>query len=127
MVVASADTIEFKGDIDGNATVDDVTYYLRSKTSPSNPNQKLFSRKVAGGSQLVMDAGVTKLKFAYYYQTGAKMAFPITGARLDSIRAVRVTLDVESSSPSMTYGGKDTIIYNGAHWDQFIVPKAIKY
>ena len=120
---AGADSIVFYSDIDNNGTIDAIKYF--TKPMPAgyarvNPNHKLLYRKVNAGSAVPMNLGVTKLKLGYYDLAGTKTAV------LSDIKAIKISLDVESNFPSVNAGGGDTV-YNAVHWEQFIVPKALHF
>ena len=122
-IIANADTIKFRGDIDGSGLVSTVAYYLGSKVpadQTTNPNLRWLYRSVNVGNVSGMNLGVTNFKLAYYNASGA-----VTSV-LGSIRAIRVTMDVESAMLSTTSGGKDKV-YNKIRRQQYIVPKALHW
>ena len=130
---ASPDSLRFKYDPDGNGVPDSVSYYAGPKNSAANPNQRSLVRIYDGVSQK-MNLGLTNLKFFYYDSFGTATIV------LKNIIAVRVKLDVESDFRSVTAGGTSTpgdvlgskpgaadTVYNGVHWEQYIVPKRLHY
>lgn len=123
--IRTADTssIKFYTDIDNNGTLDSVQYYTGAMGAGSgqiNPHHKLLYRKINTKNPTAMKLGMTNFKLTYYDSAGTKTA------TVSKIRAIKVSLDVESDVKSEGAGGQD-VVYNVVHWQQFIVPKSFHF
>ena len=120
IVAADSASIKFLADIDGDGDVDNVWYYVGSPNqllSTPNPDDRPLYRIVNGQTVKATSDGIVAFRFSYYNALGKATAV------VDSIRAIKVSLDVESPYP---YTDVDSSTYSGAHWETDIVPRNIQ-
>ena len=98
---------------------DSIEYILGTPvTSSQNPNDMHLLR-IENVSTVSISYSVTQFNLTYYNASDSVLAFPITGARLDSIRSVRIKLKLES--PSLIDGS-----YAGAYYEKLIYPRNLQ-
>jgi hypothetical protein len=123
--IQSADStgIAFKSDLQNNGSVATVQYLLGSSvTTTKNPNDRIIIRQV-GGQAINANVGLTYLQIAYFDTLGRQIQCPIsTKARLDSIKAIRLKIRLESSEPVYSFVS-NVATYQSVYWEKTIYPK----
>ncbi|HEY6190983.1 MAG TPA: hypothetical protein VI215_01515 [Bacteroidota bacterium] len=122
---ATPDSINMKGDIDSNETVDNIWYYW-GKTRPAgnvNPQSRYLYRSVNGVVQ-VMNDGITLLHFAYFDSLGNQLTASPHVASPSKINSVKVTINLASPFPSQISTHDTT--YSYANWEQTLKPRNLK-
>ena len=114
ITIADSSRIQFYRKIDRFSIGDPelITWELTSDPIPEtpNPNDRVLLRRVeSGGIEEVTEirTGVTKFKLWYFDEHGLStlpssgefMPTPITGAYLDSVKQIYVTLELQSAEP----------------------------
>jgi hypothetical protein len=98
---------------------DSIEYILGTPvTSSQNPSDRHLLR-IENVSSVSISYSVTRFKLTYYNANDVKMTTPVTGTMLDSIRAIRIQLSLES--PSLIDGS-----YSGATYDKLIYPRNLQ-
>lgn len=114
LVSATQNSITFKGDIDNNGTVDDVTWKFDKTqpiTSTSNPNDYTLTRTVDGVTTN-MSLGVTKFNITLYDGQGNVVT------NVSSAKRIKVELVCES--PESMDGS-----YYPASWQKIFAPVSL--
>jgi hypothetical protein len=99
--IALADTsrIRFYSDIKNNGAVILIEYQLLEPNASSlNPRDRKLIR-MENTSTVYINYSVTKFKFTYYDTRDSLMVAPVTNALRDSIRSIRIHLELESPAP----------------------------
>ena len=121
---ADSSGIRFKSDILNDSSVVTVQYALGGDvTTTKNPTDKFISRIVDGQPTITANVGLTYIHFAYFDSLGRELTTPLTTmARLDSIKAIRVKIRLESAEPvSLPYSMTPT--YQSVFWEKTIYPR----
>jgi type II secretory pathway component PulJ len=95
---ADSNSITFLADIDGDSTMNSISYYLGDTTelaSTPNPRDRLLYRVADGVVKQEANLGVTKFKLIYFDVIGDTMDLPI--ADLALIKSVEISLTIEDS------------------------------
>lgn len=120
--VVAADTshLKFRANLqDVPGARDSVEYILGTPvTTSQNPRDKHLLR-VENISHVSISYSVTRFRLTYYNARDSVMATPVTGAMLDSIRAVKVYLALESPQPFDSS-------YAGAFYEKIIYPRNLQ-
>jgi hypothetical protein len=87
-------------------------------TTSVNPRDKHLLR-VENITHVSISYSVTRFRLTYYDSEDSVMATPVVGAMLDSIRAVKVYLALESPQP---YDSS----YAGAFYEKIIYPRNLQ-
>ncbi len=124
--IQSADStnIAFKSDLTNSGTVVSVQYSLGDTVSSTrNANDRMLIRQATGQQTINANVGMTYLRFAYFDTLGRELQYPLnTKARLDSIKAIRIKIRLESSEP--VYSSLSNIAaYQNVYWEKTIYPK----
>lgn len=100
---ADSTRVTFLSDVDfgsgPDGTVDTVRYYLgpvSELAGTPNPRDRLLYRVVGHETPRRVNLGVTDFKLAFYDRTNTVIPCPVTGADLQRIVSVQVTLSVEN-------------------------------
>ena len=98
----------------------DVVEYLLGTTvsTSTNPRDKHLLRD-ENSSRISISYSVTRFKLTYYNARDSAMTTPVTGAKLDSIRSVRIYLTLESPEPFDN-------TYAGAYYEKLIYPRNLQ-
>lgn len=103
VLVADSTRFEFISDVDmgsgPDGNVDTVRYYLGPASELAgtpNPKDRLLYRVVNGETPRRVNLGVTDFKLRYFDRLNNIIPHPITGALLQTIQSVQVTLSVEN-------------------------------
>lgn len=91
---AADTTITFLMDWDGDATIDNVQYYLSNVSGASatdNPNDRVLYRSINGGADEIVAVGLTDFRIRYFSTLGNQTA------NLDSIRVLEFELELETT------------------------------
>lgn len=103
VVEADSTRVTFLSDVDlgsgPDGHVDTVRYLLgpaSELTGTPNPRDRLLYRLVNGETPRRVNLGVTEFKLAYFDRTNTQIPSPVTGADLQRIVSIQVTLSVEN-------------------------------
>lgn len=126
ILVADADRITFRGDVDANGTVDSVKYFLT--TPPSTPeggnkNLKYLYRRQNTQSGTKGWVGVSSFQLLYYDQMGRTIPTPVNAWSLAFIRSVRAKVMFESA---MRWKSETDTSFAASYWETFISPVNIR-
>jgi len=129
ILLADSNRITFRTDVDNNGNVDTMRYYLGTTaelTGTPNPRDKILYRVVNSQAPKGANLGVTVFDLKYFNQARQIMPFPITGALLNTIKEIQITVQVENvvasslstDSTLSGYSGPFFQQYSGAYWRQ---------
>jgi len=103
VVEADSTRVTFLSDVDlgsgPDGNVDTVRYLLGPAgelAGTPNPRDRLLYRLVNGETPRRVNLGVTEFKLAYFDRTNVQIPSPVTGADLQRIVSIQVTLSVEN-------------------------------
>lgn len=120
IVAADTSHLKFRGnlqDIPGNR--DSVEYILGTPVTTSvNPRDKHLLR-VENITHVSISYSVTRFKLTYYDADDSVMTTPVIGAYLDSIRAIKIYMALESPQPFDSS-------YAGAFYEKLIYPRNLQ-
>lgn len=124
--IQSADStnIAFKSDLTNSGTIVSVQYSLGDTVSSTrNANDRMLIRQATGQQTINANVGMTYLQFAYFDTLGRELQCPLnTKIRLDSIKAIRIKIRLESSEP--VYSSlSNTAAYQNVYWEKTIYPR----
>lgn len=98
---------------------DSVEYILGTPvTTSTNPRDKHLLR-VENNSRVSISYSVTRFYMKYYNSNDSLLAAPVTGTWLDSIRSIRIYLNLESPEPFDS-------TYAGALYEKLIFPRNLQ-
>ncbi len=122
--MADSNSIIFKSDLQNINNVVSVSYCLGGPVlSTRNPYDYSLIRQVPGEEAMDASVGVTELQFMYFDSLGRQMACPITTkARLDSIKAIRIKIRLESPEPVYS-PSTSAPVYQGVFWEKTVYPR----
>lgn len=126
VLVADSTRFEFLSDVDlgsgPDGTVDTVRYYLGTTSELAgtpNPDDRILYRVVNHEFPRRVNLGVTDFKLRYFDRNNNTIASPITGALLQTIQSVQVTLSVENVMASeIVETAPINEQYTSAFWQQ---------
>jgi len=129
ILLADSNRITFRTDVDNNGNVDTMRYYLgpvSELTVTPNPRDRFLYRVINGQAPKGANLGVTVFDLKYYNQARQIMNFPISGALLNTIKEIQITVQVENlmaatlaaDSTLSGYSGPFFQQYSGAYWRQ---------
>ncbi len=129
ILLADSNRITFRTDVDNNGNVDTMRYYLgpvSELTVTPNPRDRFLYRVINGQAPKGANLGVTVFDLKYYNQARQIMNFPISGALLNTIKEIQITVQVENLMASTLsadstlsgYSGPFFQQYSGAYWRQ---------
>lgn len=125
ILLAEDDRIKFKADLWNKGSTDILEYKLGDLASASqNPRDKEL-RRIENASNIFINLSVTGFRLSYYNARDSLLTAPVTGSMLDSIRAVRVYLTLESPDPLQSLDPVDTT-YTGAYYEKLIYPRNLQ-
>jgi hypothetical protein len=115
IVQADSNRITFLADIDGDSTMESLSYYMGPTSelvSTPNPRDRRLYRVIDGVVPEEANLGVTNFRLVYFDVVGDTMSLPI--ANLATIKSVEINLTVEDS---YAYNNQ----YSEAFWRQIRV------
>jgi hypothetical protein len=120
ILIADTSRLKFKANLTNTPGSTDVIEYLlgTSVTTSPNPRDKHLMRD-ENSSRISISYSVTGFKLTYYNARDSVMPAPVTGAKLDSIRSIRVYLTLESPEPFDN-------TYAGAYYEKLIYPRNLQ-
>lgn len=120
IVAADTSYLKFRTNLLNTAGARDSIEYIlgTAVTSSQNPNDRHLLR-IENVSTVSISYSVTRFLLTYYDSRDSILATPVTGARLDSIRSIRINLSLES--PSIIDGS-----YAGAFYEKLIYPRNLQ-
>jgi hypothetical protein len=124
IVLADSTKIKFKGDFDGDGTVDTVTYYLDPTltTGNANGNTKILKCTLNNQAAQLINIGVTCFRIWYFDASGTPItAYPAPKPSL--IKSFKVALNVESKVPFIVQRESYDKLNPGVYWEKVIKPK----
>lgn len=123
---ADSTTIRFKADLKNDGNVVNLQYSIGSEVyATRNPRDFMFVRQAGGYPTINANVGLVSLKFTYFNTLGNIIPSPITTkANLDSIKAIRVKIELESVEPVYSYLTGDST-YQSVFWEKTIYPRNI--
>ena len=127
VLYADTTSIVIKGDLDNNGTSQDSIRYSFGTTKPSsnfNPRTRFLFRKWNNGSNQILNVGLTRFRLTYYDGAGNQILATPKVAKPSSIRAIKLTLKMESTHPS-EIENRDTT-YSYAVWEEVMKPNNLK-
>jgi len=120
ITAAETSRIVFKADLlDKPSGTDVVEYTLGPSTAWSTNSNIRQLYRTENSSKVTISSKVTKFKFLYYNSRDSLLGAPLSGALLDSIRAIRVQVRVESAEALDS-------VYAGGYYENCIRPKNLK-
>src|SRR5512142_784678 len=103
ILLADTSRIKFLTDVDFGSGPDgvlDSIYYFLGDTSQlsqtPNPRDRFLYRQVNGEPVRGANLGITSFTMKYFDRMGVPIATPVTGAELQKIQTIQITLSVES-------------------------------
>ncbi|MBA4312568.1 MAG: hypothetical protein C0417_08050 [Chlorobiaceae bacterium] len=121
---ADSSGIRFKSDLVNDSTIVTVQYTLGGNvTTTKNPKDKFIIRSVDGQTTINASVGLTYIHYSYFDSLGRELTSPLTTTnRLDSIKAIRVKIRLESAEPvASPYSITPT--YQSVFWEKTIYPR----
>lgn len=130
-LVLFADTsrIRFKSDLlnQGVGAVTRMEYSLGGLVGfTPNPKDRFFSR-IHGNSTINSNLGITRFRLMYYDSTGKQITTPISHIdSLKKIKAIKVTVNIESPEPVIPTSDPNKRDYIGIYWEKLIYPRNLQ-
>jgi hypothetical protein len=126
VLLADANKITLRGDVDANGTVDSVKYFLT--TPPSTPNGgnsnlKYLYRRQNAQSGTKGWVGVSSFQLSYYDNMGRTIPTPVAAGSLSSIRSIRAKVMFESA---MRVKNDLDTSFAASYWETLISPMNIR-
>jgi hypothetical protein len=120
IVTADTSHLKFRANLQDIAGARDSVEYLlgTAVTTSENPRDKHLLR-VENVSHVSISYSVTRFRLTYYDARDSVMPTPVTGFMLDSIRAVKVYLSLESPAQFDSS-------YAGAFYEKIIYPRNLQ-
>lgn len=120
IVAADTSHLKFRTNLqDVAGTRDSVEYILGTPvTTSANPHDRHLLR-IENISKVSISYSVTRFRLTYYNARDSVIPTPVTGFMLDSIRAVKVQLALESPEPFDSS-------YAGAFYEKIIYPRNLQ-
>lgn len=112
IIAADSNSITFLTDVDNDAVVDTMKYYLgpaSELTDTPNPRDRLLYRVINGSVPLTANLGVTQFDLVYFNALGDSLSFPISVP--SEIYTMQINITVEN------YAAYDED-YSSAFWRQ---------
>ena len=101
IVTATATTIHFSYDANGNGDCDDAGENVKYSFAGSD-----ITRTADGSAEAVTDGNATGLTLAYFDQAGNQLtAVPLSAADRDKIQRVSITVIIDSKNMADKFGG----------------------
>jgi hypothetical protein len=120
IVYADKEKIVMRGDVDNDGTVEQISYSFdaKKKSGQANPRSRVLYRQVNNGPTESINIGLTRFQMAYY--DSADLLIKENPVKDPTrIRAIRLAMNIESTSPYDT-------TYSGATWERTIAPKNLR-
>jgi hypothetical protein len=124
ILMADTAAIKFLTDVDNGSgpdgVVDSIYYYLGPTSELSqtpNPRDRYLYRVVNANSAKGANLGITSFSMRYFDRTGVSLATPVTGAALQQIQTIQITLSVENLYASSIVETTNKQ-YSSAFWQQ---------
>jgi hypothetical protein len=124
ILLADTASIRFLTDVDfgsgPDGIVDSVYYYLGPTSELSqtpNPRDRYLYRVVNSATPKGANLGITSFSMKYFDRNGVPIATPVTGAALQQIQTIQITLSVENVYAS-TVVETTNKQYSSAFWQQ---------
>lgn len=97
VLVADSSTLQFRTNLQNiPGSVDQVMYTLGGAvTSSPNPHDRMLVR-FENATKVYINYSVVRFTLSYYNRNDSLLATPVTGGWLDSIKSVKVQLNLES-------------------------------
>ncbi|MBI4418820.1 MAG: hypothetical protein HY563_08580 [Ignavibacteriales bacterium] len=114
-LIADTSRVKFIGDLDDNAIIDTVEYYLgpvSEMISTPNPDDRILYRKRNSGTPFDCGHGVTRLSLEYFDTNGS------TTSTLSEIRALSIKIVMQGATQINVY-------YPTSIWETFLIPSNI--
>ena len=117
IITADTSRLIFKANLKNSpGASDSVEYVLGTPvTTSTNPRDKHLMR-IENASTVSISYSVTRFYLAYYNSRDSLLAAPVTGSLRDSIRSIRVYLNLEGPEPIDS-------TYPGAYYEKLIYPR----
>ncbi|MCI0563321.1 MAG: hypothetical protein MN733_33005 [Nitrososphaera sp.] len=120
--LAERNAIRFSYRLRGEQTRRTIGYSVdvaKRASETINPRDLTMVR-TENGSVVEQNIGITEFTLTYYNAAMEEISTPVNGARLDSIRAVRVSFRIESFEPIILPEGEQ---YVSMPWQKLLYPK----
>lgn len=127
IVLADSTRLKFLTDVDLTGTgpdgiVDSIYYYLGPTSELAgtmNPRDRMLYRVVNAETPNGSNLGVTSFKFLYFDSQGNPLPLPITGANLQRIQTIQISLVVENVvAGELVETAPLNAQYSSAFWQQ---------
>ena len=120
IVAADTSHLKFRANLkDVAGGRDSVEYILGTPvTTSANPSDRHLLR-IENVSTVSISYSVTRFRLTYYDRRDSVIPAPVTGFKLDSIRAVKIYLALESPLPFDSS-------YSGAFYEKIIYPRNLQ-
>jgi hypothetical protein len=127
IILADTSRIKFLTDVDltgsgPDGVVDSIYYYLGPASelaSTTNPNDRMLYRVVNAQPAKGANLGVTSFKLRYFDGQGNGLAAPVTGANLQKIQTIQISIIVENTvAAELVETAPINQRYSSAFWQQ---------
>ncbi|HZY10757.1 MAG TPA: hypothetical protein VFF29_06340 [Bacteroidota bacterium] len=125
LLLAEVDRIRFKADLWNAGSSDVLEYKLGDLATVSQNPRDRELRRIENSSNIYINLSVTGFRLSYYNARDSLLTAPVTGSMLDSVRAVRIYLTLESPDPLQSLDPVDTT-YTGAYYEKLIYPRNLQ-
>lgn len=126
ITLAESSHIIFKANLKNIVGGSDVIEYLLggSVGTSTNPNDKQLSR-YENSTRVFVSNSVTRFRLQYFDARDSMLVPPLASAQRDSVRSIKVLLNMESPEPfSSAYHTDST--YAGAYYEKLIFPRNLQ-
>jgi hypothetical protein len=127
ILLADTSRLKFLTDVDLTGTgpdgvVDSIYYYLGPTSelaSTTNPRDRMLYRVVNAAAPKGANLGVTSFKLRYFDGQGVAIGTPVTGANLQKIQTIQISLIVENTvAAEIVETAPVNQRYSSAFWQQ---------
>lgn len=120
ILIADSSRFKFRGDIDNDGTIDVVEFTLGELVATTqNPTDHKLTYTF-NGQQMFISYSATMFQLTYYNRRDSLLVTPVTGAQVDSIRAIKIRLNLQT--PQMMNNA-----YIEAYYEKLIYPRNLNY